>query len=82
MKHTLFSVLAVSLLLSGAAFSNDLPEVRTVEAQPLLAQALRLDDALTFLGSGLSAEDSRRLQALRLYMQAPNECQCASLAPA
>ena len=31
----------------------------------MLAQALRLDDALTFLGSGLSAEDSRRLQALR-----------------
>ena len=65
MKHTLFSVLAASLLLSGTAFSNDLPEVGTVEAQPLLAQALRLDDALTFLGSGLSAEDSRRLQALR-----------------
>ena len=65
MKPTLFSILAVSLLLSGAAYSNDLPQVGKVEAQPLLAQALRLDDALTFLGSGLSAEDSRRLQALR-----------------
>jgi len=65
MKHSLFSLLAVSLLLSGPAFSDNLPEVGNVEAQPLLAQALRLDDALTFLGSGLSPEDSRRLQALR-----------------
>ena len=65
MKHPFFSILVVSLLLSGAAYSNDLPQVRNVEAQPLLAQALRLDDALTFLGSSLSAEDSRRLQALR-----------------
>lgn len=65
MKTPLPSVLAVSLLLCGTAFSNDLPPVGNVEAQPLLAQALRLDDALTFLGSGLSAEDSRRLQALR-----------------
>ena len=65
MKQLLFSVLAVSLLPCGTAFSNDLPQVENVEAQPLLAQALRLDDALTFLGSKLSPEDSRRLQALR-----------------
>ena len=65
MKTPLFSLLAVSLLLPGAVSSKELPQVGNVEAQPLLAQALRLDDALTFLGSGLSAEDSRRLQALR-----------------
>lgn len=36
-----------------------------VEAQPLLAQALRLRDALAFLGSELPAEDSRRLLQLQ-----------------
>ena len=60
------AVLAISLLLCpGRSTPTISPRVSTVEAQPLLAQALRLDDALTFLGSGLSAEDSRRLQALR-----------------
>src|SRR5690606_26837314 len=37
---------------------------REVEAQPLLAQALRLEEALRFLGSALSEEDSKRLKAL------------------
>lgn len=35
------------------------------EPQPLLSQALRLDEALTFLGSALLKEDSKRLQALQ-----------------
>lgn len=35
------------------------------EAQPLLAQALRLKEALSFLGSSLSAEDAQRLTALQ-----------------
>lgn len=36
-----------------------------VEAQPLLAQALRLNEALTFLGSELSEEDQERLKRLQ-----------------
>lgn len=40
--------------------------VTGVEPQPLLAQAIRLKDALSFLGSSLSKEDERRLQALQL----------------
>jgi hypothetical protein len=39
--------------------------VKGVEVQPLLAQALRLEEALAFLGSALTAKDSERLQALR-----------------
>ena len=35
-----------------------------VEAQPFLAQALRLQEALSFLGSSLSVEDANRLKAL------------------
>lgn len=36
-----------------------------VETQPLLAQALRLQEALAFLGSALSAEDSKQLRELQ-----------------
>ena len=37
-----------------------------VEPQPLLAQAIRLKEALSFLGSSLSKEDEQRLMALQL----------------
>ena len=37
-----------------------------VEPQPLLAQAIRLKEALSFLGSSLSNEDEQRLMALQL----------------
>jgi hypothetical protein len=36
-----------------------------VEPQPLFAQAMRLNDALSFLGSALSKEDVKRLKALQ-----------------
>ena len=36
-----------------------------IEPQPLLAQAIRLQEALSFLGSSLSSEDTKRLQALQ-----------------
>lgn len=37
-----------------------------IEAQPLLAQAIRLKEALSFLGSALTAEDEKRLSTLQL----------------
>lgn len=37
---------------------------QTVEAQPLLAQALRLGEALSFSGNALSSQDIRRLKDL------------------
>ena len=39
--------------------------VASVEPQPLLAQAIRLKDALSFLGSALRQEDEKRLEALQ-----------------
>lgn len=42
-----------------------LPIVKEVEAQPLLAQSLRLKEALSFLGSSLSPEAAKKLEALR-----------------
>jgi len=41
-----------------------LPKITGIEPQPLLAQALRLKEALSFLGSSLSKEDESRLQQL------------------
>ncbi len=43
------------------ASSEALPLIENVEAQPLLAQSVRLEEALTFLGSSLSKEDADRL---------------------
>lgn len=42
-----------------------LPAVYGIEPQPLLAQAMRLGEALSFLGSSLSQKDFTRLQALQ-----------------
>ena len=39
--------------------------VQNVEPQPLLSQAVRLADALSFLGSSLSAEDKKHLKELQ-----------------
>ena len=36
-----------------------------VEPQPFLAHAIRLNDALSFIGSALSKEDQQRLKALQ-----------------
>ncbi|MBD0374832.1 MAG: hypothetical protein ICV51_04300, partial [Flavisolibacter sp.] len=44
---------------SGKSFVAD------VEPQPLLAQAIRLNDALSYLGSSLSQQDTKRLRALQ-----------------
>src|SRR5687768_11951930 len=66
-KH--ICILTACLLLSGILpAQHSTHEHHTsgkVEAQPLLAQALRLQEALAFLGSALSAEDVKRLQALQ-----------------
>jgi hypothetical protein len=45
--------------------SNQLPVIDRVEPQPLLAQAMRLNEALTFLGSSLSQADIKQLNALQ-----------------
>jgi hypothetical protein len=67
-----FSVLIVSLfiyaLLSAQHVhenTNTLPKIDEVEAQPLLAQAIRLKEALSFLGSSLRKEDEKRLEELQ-----------------
>ena len=69
MKKSFFLFLPLFFLFSFTIYAQEspgtLPVITNVEPQPLLAQALRLDEALSFLGSSLSAEDSRRLKALR-----------------
>jgi hypothetical protein len=49
----------------GIQSSSLLPLVDNVTPQPLLAQALRLNEALSFLGSSLSKEDANHLRQLK-----------------
>jgi hypothetical protein len=60
-------LLSVQILVSAQHHSHHEPAatLTDVEPQPLLAQAARLSEALTFLGSALSAGDQQRLAALQ-----------------
>lgn len=51
--------------VANVGHSQEFYAVQDVEPQPLLAHALRLSEALSFLGSHLTAEDKARLEALR-----------------
>src|SRR5581483_7247304 len=53
----------VLFALAATASAADLPLVEKVERQPLAAQALRVADALEFLGVPLSADEKKTLQA-------------------
>lgn len=63
-KIKMMLVFAIILPAMSMAQHHD-HEVKDVEVQPLLSQALRLREALSFLGSSLSDEDEKRLEALR-----------------
>lgn len=74
MQHKLISLflsVAVNLpvILLAQHPTHHAPTIQNiisdVEAQPLLAQAIRLQEALSFLGSPLSHEDEERLMALQ-----------------
>jgi len=61
----LSACLLASRILLAQHTNHDHAAGARVEAQPLLAQAIRLQEALAFLGSELSAEDVKRLQTLQ-----------------
>lgn len=66
MHHALFLVTCLTLpQLLIAQHIHDHPPTAQVEPQPLLAQAIRLQEALSFLGSSLSPQDTKRIQALQ-----------------
>ena len=65
MKKLFLWIILAGFLVPGTVYAQSLPNVSGVEPQPLLAQAIRLDEALSFLGSALSAEDAARLRALQ-----------------
>src|SRR4051812_30621160 len=71
MKKISVPILSACILLQVSSCGQQplsstekLPIVKNLEPQPLLAQAVRLREALSFLGSSLSEDDSRRLRAL------------------
>lgn len=61
----LMMVLSASAQHQHEEASSRLPLVENVEAQPLLAQGLRVSEALSFIGSALPAEVLQRLQSLQ-----------------
>ncbi len=77
-KQTLLLPLLVLLIYttvsaqhSGGQPAGSVPIIAGVEPQPLLAQAIRLKEALSFLGSSLSKEDEKRLQQLQQHAYTP-----------
>ncbi len=77
-KFFLFSLMvAVNCLgqVTLGQHENHPPQLQTtikgIEPQPLLAQAIRLKDALSFLGSSLSKEDEKRLTDLQRQKLTP-----------
>jgi hypothetical protein len=71
MKSTaILIIVAVFLTLPSASAQHqhhraDQSTIAGLEPQPLLAQAFRLKEALSFLGSSLSAADEKRLEELK-----------------
>lgn len=68
LKRQSFLFTFISLLVCVVCTAQQtalLPVISGVEPQPLLAQALRLKEALSFLGSSLSKEDEKRLEQLQ-----------------
>ena len=65
----IFALVFFSTILAAQHPANHHPDqtnaVTGIEPQPLLAQAIRLKEALSFLGSSLSKEDEKRLMALQ-----------------
>ena len=59
-----FSIVAAAQHQHEQTSAKTLPVVTGVEAQPLFSQVTRLNDALTFLGSSLSAKDALRIKQL------------------
>ncbi|HUE73018.1 MAG TPA: CehA/McbA family metallohydrolase [Pirellulaceae bacterium] len=60
---TLAVAFASIFLLLPPALADELPLVRTVEAQPLKAQARRIAEALEFLGQPLTKEQAAALES-------------------
>ena len=65
MKKLACCFILAGLFSPGLLNAQQLPGVLGVEPQPLLAQAIRLDEALSFLGNPLSEADSEQLRALQ-----------------
>ena len=73
LKRLLFCHLFIAPLLCARLFAQHTqdhsistsPIIANVEPQPLLAQAIRLNDALSFLGSSLSESDQKKLKELQ-----------------
>lgn len=76
--RTIVVVLVMTGMVRAQHEGHESHAVKPVDAQPLLAQVLRLDEALSFLGSPLPEVDSRKLRSLQ--HEAPSEKTVALIA--
>lgn len=70
-KFLLLLALFESILLYSQHAHVTINESLIVQSQPLLSQAIRLKEALSFLGSSLSGEDEKQLIALQHLKPSP-----------
>lgn len=64
-RLSVFCKILVCFLAAQMAHAEKLPTVNVPESQPILAQAIRLDQALAAVGSRLASADTQRLKALQ-----------------
>ena len=65
MAKALLKMLALGWFSGATLCGEKLPLVEGVEVQPLVAHAMRLGEALSFMGNILAPQDVKRLQALK-----------------
>src|SRR5688572_26079978 len=77
-KPSLFFILISLLVYTVSSAQHEhhqttdsLQLINAIEPQPLLAQAIRLKEALAFLGSSLSEEDEKNLEQLQNKILSP-----------
>lgn len=64
MRNLLLPIVLCFSVKIFAQSQHTLPQVNTSDAQPLVAHALRLQEALEFLGSSLSVDDAKEIRAI------------------
>ena len=65
MTKASLTILASGFFISTTLNGEKLPLVEGVEVQPLVAQVMRVGEALSFMGNILAPQDVKRLQALK-----------------
>ena len=64
-RNLCLGLVVLAVCMAAPTTSQELPLVPRVEAQPVVALASRLREALDFIGSRMDEADARKLDALK-----------------